>query len=161
MFNYTAVSRQLFDVSHVFNAGAISSEKSKFRDCHRKLSVGQMTSLNGTSKYLLQLICMGGKEGYMYGGEGGLYVWRGRRVIFLPQVKNTLRTEVYFFLLFCGHFLILQINPIRCTILLSIFISLLYMFRATMCPSSGDNYCIYATLVFVTLYGWRLVCWLE
>ena len=33
---------------------------------------------------------------------------------------------------------ILQINPTRCTILLSIFISLLYMFRATMCPSSGE-----------------------
>jgi len=35
------------------------------------------------------------------------------------------------------------------------------MFRASMRPSSGENYCIYATLVFVTLYGWRLVCWLE
>ena len=45
--------------------------------------------------------------------------------------------------------------------LLSIFISLLYMFRENMCPSSRENYCIYATLVFVTLYGWRLVCWLE
>ena len=33
---------------------------------------------------------------------------------------------------------ILQINPTRRTILLSIFISLLYMFRATMCPSSGE-----------------------
>jgi len=33
---------------------------------------------------------------------------------------------------------VLQINPTRCTILLSIFISLLYMFRATMCPSSGE-----------------------
>jgi hypothetical protein len=33
---------------------------------------------------------------------------------------------------------ILQINPTRCTILFSIFISLLYMFRATMCPSSGE-----------------------
>ena len=29
------------------------------------------------------------------------------------------------------------------------------MFRASMCPSSGENCCIYATLVFVTLYGWR------
>jgi len=29
------------------------------------------------------------------------------------------------------------------------------MFRASMCPSSGENYCIYATLVYVTLYGWR------
>ena len=57
-----------------------------------------------------------------------------------------------------------QIIPTRCTILLNIFntfISFLYMFRASMCPSSGENYCIYATLVFVTLYGWHLVCWLE
>jgi len=35
------------------------------------------------------------------------------------------------------------------------------MFRAYMYPSSGGNDCIYATLVFVTLYGWRLVCWLD
>ena len=47
------------------------------------------------------------------------------------------------------------------TILLNIFIYILYMFRASMCTSSGENYCIYATLVFVTLYGWRLVCWLD
>ena len=33
---------------------------------------------------------------------------------------------------------ILQINPNNGTILLSIFIFLLYMFRATMCPSSGE-----------------------
>ena len=32
----------------------------------------------------------------------------------------------------------LHINPTRCTILLSIFISLLYMFRWTMYPSSGE-----------------------
>ena len=51
-----------------------------------------------------------------------------------------------------------QISPTRCTILLNIFISLLYMFRASMCPSSGKNYCIYVALTFVTLYGWRLVC---
>ena len=31
------------------------------------------------------------------------------------------------------------------------------MFRASKCPSSGKHYCIYATLVFVTLDGWRLV----
>ena len=47
--------------------------------------------------------------------------------------------------------IISQIIPNRCTILLNIFISLLYMFRAFMCQSSGENYCIYATLVFVTL----------
>jgi len=35
------------------------------------------------------------------------------------------------------------------------------MFQASMCPSSGENYCIYATMLFVTLYGWRLVCSLD
>ena len=35
------------------------------------------------------------------------------------------------------------------------------MFRATKCPSSGENYCIYVTLVFGTLYGWCLVGWLD
>ena len=33
---------------------------------------------------------------------------------------------------------ILRINPTRRAVLLSIFISLLYTFRATMCPSSGE-----------------------
>ena len=67
----------------------------------------------------------------------------------------------FYVLLILQPCIILQINPTRCTILFNIFISLLYMFRASMCPSSGENYCIYATLVFVTLYGWRLVCWLD
>ena len=45
----------------------------------------------------------------------------------------------YFFVLFAVQpCTILQINPTRCTILSSIFISFLYMFRATMCPSSGE-----------------------
>jgi len=56
------------------------------------------------------------------------------------------------------NFSLLQISRTRCTILLNIFISLLYIFRASMCPSSGENYYSHATLVFVTLYGWRLVC---
>jgi len=28
------------------------------------------------------------------------------------------------------------------------------MFRATMCPSSGELNCVCATLVFFILYGW-------
>jgi hypothetical protein len=48
-----------------------------------------------------------------------------------------------------------------CAILLNIFISLLYMFRASMCPTSAENCCIYGALVFVSLYGCCLVCWLE
>jgi len=43
---------------------------------------------------------------------------------------------------------ILQIKPNRCTILFSIFISLLYMFRATMCPSSGE--------ITVSMWRWYL-----
>jgi hypothetical protein len=34
------------------------------------------------------------------------------------------------------------------------FISMLYMFRATMCPSSGETTVSVRHLVFVTLYGW-------
>ena len=50
---------------------------------------------------------------------------------------------------------IIQLGAQFCLIYL--FISFLYMFRASMCPSSGENCCIYATLVFVILCGWRLV----
>ena len=57
--------------------------------------------------------------------------------------------------------IILQISPTRCTILLNIFISPHSMFRASMCPSSVENHCICATLVFGTLYRWCLVCWLD
>ena len=54
---------------------------------------------------------------------------------------------------------IIQLGEQFCLIYL--FMSLFYMFRASKCPSSGENYCLYAALVFVTLYGWRLVCWLN
>ena len=40
-----------------------------------------------------------------------------------------------------------EINPTMCTILLNIFISILHMFRASMCSSSGENCCTYTTLV--------------
>ena len=43
---------------------------------------------------------------------------------------------------------VLLISQTMCTILLNIFIFLLYMFRAFTCPSSGENHYIYATLVF-------------
>jgi len=35
------------------------------------------------------------------------------------------------------------------------FISILYMFRATMCPSSGELIVSIRHLVYVTLYRWR------
>jgi len=33
------------------------------------------------------------------------------------------------------------------------------MFRASKCPSSGENHYIYATLAFFTLYGWIFSWW--
>jgi len=36
--------------------------------------------------------------------------------------------------------------------LIYLFISLLYMFQASTSPSSGENNCIYVTLLLVTLY---------
>ena len=64
----------------------------------------------------------------------------------------------FYVLLHVHTCVILHISPTTCTILLNIFISLLYMFRASMCSSSGENCCIYATLVFVNLYGWCVAC---
>jgi hypothetical protein len=49
--------------------------------------------------------------------------------------------------------IILQINPTWCTIFLSMFISFLYVFQATMCPSSGEITVSVRHLVLVILYG--------
>jgi hypothetical protein len=49
-------------------------------------------------------------------------------------------------------------NPINksnwCTILISMFIYFLYMFRPTMCPSSEETTLLMRHLVLVILYGW-------
>ena len=46
---------------------------------------------------------------------------------------------------------VLQTNSTRCTVLVNIFISLLYMFRATMCPTSGE--------IIVSMRHWYLSLW--
>ena len=46
----------------------------------------------------------------------------------------------------------LYIEPNLCTHFLNMFIAFLYMFRATMCPSSGENTVPMRHLVLVTLY---------
>ena len=71
---------------------------------------------------------------------------------------TTEQRAAFYVLLTMHPCVISQIGPNRWKILLNVFISLLYVFRAFTYPSSGENYCIYATLVFVTLYGWRMVC---
>ena len=45
-------------------------------------------------------------------------------------------------------------KPPRCTLLLSIFISTSLHVSDNYVPIIRRNYCIYATLVFFTLYGW-------
>jgi hypothetical protein len=45
-------------------------------------------------------------------------------------------------------------KPTSCTNFLNMFIAFLYMFRATKCPSSGENTVPMRHLVFVTLNRW-------
>jgi len=47
-----------------------------------------------------------------------------------------------------------QMKPTRCTLLLSIFISTSLYVSGNYVPITSRSYCIYATLVFFTLYGW-------
>ena len=49
--------------------------------------------------------------------------------------------------------LLLQIKPTWCTIFLSMFISFLCMFRATMCPSSGETTVFMRHFVLVILHS--------
>ena len=45
-------------------------------------------------------------------------------------------------------------EPTWCTNFLNMFIAFLYMFRATMCPSSGENTVPMRHLALVPLCGW-------
>ena len=47
-----------------------------------------------------------------------------------------------------------QVKPARCTLLLGIFISTSVHVSGNYVPIIRRTYCIYATLVFFTLYGW-------
>ena len=58
------------------------------------------------------------------------------------------------------HPCIILLSPNRCTVPLNIFISRLYVFWASMCPSSGENYCI-RHWYFVTLSGVWSAGWIS
>jgi hypothetical protein len=61
----------------------------------------------------------------------------------------------WFYVLLTVHpCIILQIKPNWCIIFLSMFISFLYMFQATMCPQTGGTTVFMQHLVLVILYGW-------
>jgi len=47
-----------------------------------------------------------------------------------------------------------QMKPTRCTLQLGIFISTSVNVSGNYVPIIRSTYCIYATLVFFTLYGW-------
>ena len=87
----------------------------------------------------------------------------GNVIVYESQKHLLLRTPAEFYVLFTVHpCTISQIYPTRCTILFNIFIYFSSLrvsgFHA---PIIRRNYCIYATLVFVTLYWWCLVSWLN
>jgi len=52
------------------------------------------------------------------------------------------------------NFTVFQMKPTRCTLLLSIFRSNSVHVSGNYVPIIGRPHCIYATLVFFTLYGW-------
>jgi len=54
----------------------------------------------------------------------------------------------------CSKDYIFQMKPIRCKLLLSISISTSLRVSGNYVPIIRRIYCIYATLVFFTLYGW-------
>jgi len=47
-----------------------------------------------------------------------------------------------------------QMTPTRCTVILGIFISNSLHVSGKYVPIVRRTYCIYATLVFFTMYGW-------
>ena len=89
----------------------------------------------------------------------------GRWFYFVPWWwrKILLKTLVQFYVLLTVHpRTISQINPTRCTILLKYVC--LFLFSTCFghpCAHHQESHCFCATLVFVTLYGWRLVSWLD
>ena len=78
-----------------------------------------------------------------YGYDFGPWRGGGSETNCLTVIRGVFPThtsKVAKVFLFCSSLclygkLILQISPTRCTILLNVFISLLYVFRASMCPS--------------------------
>ena len=71
------------------------------------------------------------------------------------KFPQTLKYHHVFYVLLTMHpCIILYIKPTWCIIFLSMFISFLYMFQATTCPSSGETTVFMRHLVLVILYGW-------
>jgi len=66
------------------------------------------------------------------------------------EVNTILCFFFFFYVLLTKH----PCTPTWCTIFLNMFISFLYVFQATMCPSLAELTVSMRHLVFVTLCGW-------
>jgi len=78
-------------------------------------------------------------------------VFRSQPRTLVEREQQTQGTYLLFYVLLTVHPCIsLQIKPTWCTILLSMFISFLYVFRATTCPSSGETTVSMRDLVLAT-----------
>jgi hypothetical protein len=82
-------------------------------------------------------------------------VWLFQRWKYLESLRMYIIIQFWFYSLLNVHpCIILKIKPNWCTVFLSMFISFLYMFRETMCPSSGETTVFMRPLVFVILCEW-------
>ena len=70
------------------------------------------------------------------------------------QKKTEFRSFFYVLLTLHPCTIFFQMKPLRCTLLLSKFISTSLHVSGNYVPIIRRTYCIYATLVFFTLYWW-------
>ena len=76
---------------------------------------------------------------------------------YMPTGVLCLKGIIFFFLCFVDRaslYNLFKMKPIRCTLLLCIFISASLHVSGNYVPIIRRTYCMYETLVFFTLYGW-------
>jgi len=72
--------------------------------------------------------------------------------MFQTKFIEKIKTQILFYILLTVHLgIILMNNQLDAQFPLYIFISILYMFRATMCPSSGEPIVSTQHLAYVSL----------
>ena len=76
-------------------------------------------------------------------------------IIFLRAVSEKQLDMNFVFLTVHPCIIFFQMKPARCTLLLSVFISISLHVSANYVPIIRRTYCIYKTLAFFTLYGWQ------
>ena len=103
--------------------------------------------------FFVRRICLSWRKALRFGDYVRQNRWnRTRKVFSYLHLTRICLFPVHFLplhsYLFLSHSLLcffLWIEPTWCTNYLNTFIAFLYMFRANVCPSSGENYRTYAT----------------